>query len=164
MLNRKHILLYERGVVMKVSIEYVPKESQEEVIIRCHSVNETIHNILRLLEAPQERLIGQVNEEIHILEPEKIFYIESVDRKTFIYGMQQVYESHKKLYELEEELESHLFFRCSKSMILNINRIHSVRPMFDGRFEALLDNREKVYISRKYVPILKQKLGIGRRD
>ena len=149
---------------MKVSIENVPKGTEEEVIIRCHTVDETIHNILRLLEVPEQKLLGQVHDEIHILEPEKIFYIESVDRKTFIYCTQQVYESHKKLYELEEELGNHLFFRCSKSMILNINRIHSVRPMFDGRFEALLDNNEKVYISRKYVPVLKQKLGIGRRD
>ena len=149
---------------MKVSIENVPKGTQEEVIIRCHTVDETVHKILRLLDLPEQKLLGQIQDEIHILDPEKIFYIESVDRKTFIYGTQQVYESHKKLYELEEALESHLFFRCSKSMILNINRIHSVRPMFDGRFEALLGNHEKVYISRKYVPILKVKLGIGRRD
>jgi len=149
---------------MKVSIEKVPKVMEEEVIIRCHIVDETVHKILRLLNLPEQKLLGQVHDEIHILDPEKIFYIESVDRKTFIYGTQQVYESHKKLYELEEELENHLFFRCSKSMILNINRIHSVRPMFDGRFETLLDNHEKVYISRKYVPVLKQKLGIGRRN
>ena len=149
---------------MKVSIENVPKETSEEVIIRCHRVDETVHKILRLLDLPEVKLLGQVRDEIHILDPEKILYIESVDRKTFIYGTQQVYESHKKLYELEQTLENHLFFRCSKSMILSINRIHSVRPMFDGRFEALLDNHEKVTISRKYVPVLKRKLGIGRRD
>lgn len=147
---------------MKASIEKVPQGTEEEVIIRCHSVDETVEHILRLLEVQEQKILGLAQDEMHILDPEKIFYIESVDRKTFIYCTQQVYESHKKLYEFEEALKYHPFFRCSKSMILNINRITSVRPMFDGRFEALLNNHEKVCISRKYVPILKQKLGINK--
>ncbi|MFD2876694.1 hypothetical protein ACFTAO_13145 [Paenibacillus rhizoplanae] len=32
--------------------------------------------------------------------------------------------------------------------------------MLYGRYEALLHNGEKVYISRQYVPVLKRKLGL----
>lgn len=148
---------------MKVSIEKIPVEDEGEVIIRCHEVDEIIEQLLRILEEPKQKILGQFNEDLHILKPDSILYIESVDRKTFIYCAQQVYETHKKLYELEAELENHSFFRCSKSMILNIDKIISVRSMFDGRLEALLKNQEKVYISRKYVPVLKEKLGILRR-
>ncbi len=145
---------------MKVTIEQVQDEIENEVIIRYHTEDESVKNLLRFLKWTEKKVIGEKNSELHILEPERVYYIESVDNKIFIYGEKQVFESHKRLYELEQELESHHFFRASKSMILNIGKIESVRPLFDGRFEALLQNKEKVYISRKYVSVLKQKLGI----
>lgn len=145
---------------MKVIIEQVKEEIENEVIIRCHTIDESVHNLIRYLEAPAQTLLGQIDRKLHILEPEKVFYIESVDNKIFIYGDHQVYESRKRLYELEQDLEGYNFFRASKSLILNISKIESVRPLFDGRFEALLKNKEKVYISRNYVSVLKKKLGI----
>lgn len=145
---------------MKVTIEQVSKASENEVIIRYHTMDESVHNLLHFLELPDQKLLGEIEKEMHILDPEKIYYIESVDNKVFIYGENQVYESRKKLYELESELINNQFFRASKSMILNIKKIESVRPLFDGRFEASLKNKEKVFISRKYVAVLKQKLGL----
>lgn len=145
---------------MKVTIEQVTKESENEVIIRYHTMDESVHNLLHFLELPDQKLLGEIEKEMHILDPENIYYIETVDNKVFIYGEDQVYESRKKLYELEAELSNNHFFRASKSMILNISKIEFVRPLFDGRFEASLKNKEKVFISRKYVAILKQKLGL----
>ena len=145
---------------MKVTIEQVSKASENEVIIRYHTMDESVHNLLHFLELPDQKLLGEIEKEMHILDPEKIYYIESVYNKVFIYGENQVYESRKKLYELESELINNQFFRASKSMILNIKKIESVRPLFDGRFEASLKNKEKVFISRKYVAVLKQKLGL----
>ena len=52
------------------------------------------------------------------------------------------------------------FFRASKSIILNLTKIKHLSPAFNGRFEALLDNDEKVIISRQFVPELKRKLGL----
>ena len=43
-----------------------------------------------------------------------------------------------------------MLFRCSKSMILNAGKIDYVLPSLSGRFEAVLDNGEKVIISRQY--------------
>ena len=52
-----------------------------------------------------------------------------------------------------------MLFRCSKSMILNAGKIDSILPSLSGRFEAVLDNGEKVMISRQYVSALKRLLG-----
>ena len=54
------------------------------------------------------------------------------------------------------------FFRCSKSMILNADKIDYVHPSISGRFEAVLSNGETVLVSRKYVNNLKHKLGMWR--
>ena len=51
-------------------------------------------------------------------------------------------------------------FRCSKSMILNAEKIDYVRPSLSGRFEAVLSNGEKAVVSRKYVGDLKRMLGV----
>jgi DNA-binding LytR/AlgR family response regulator len=145
---------------MKVTIENVPEGVENEVIIRCHTVDESIHDLMAFLETPKHKLLGFIDKRLHLLEPQTIFYIESFDNKVFIHDEKLEYESLKKLYELEQDLESCNFLRTSKSTILNIDKIESVRPYFDGRLEALLKNGAKTAISRNYVSALKRKLGI----
>lgn len=143
---------------MKYSIEHVPKETEPEVIIRCYTFDDSLQKIVDFLDSSEPGLFGENDSMLHLLKREEILYIESLDRKIYIHTREKTYISRKKLYELEKDLENYLFFRASKWMILNIKIIKAVRPLFDGRFEAKLENDEKVYISRKYVPELKEKL------
>jgi len=69
-------------------------------------------------------------------------------------------EVREKLYTLEGMLPVESFMRASKSAILNLNKVKSLSPAFGGRFEAVLDNGEKTIISRQYVPVLKERLGL----
>ena len=71
----------------------------------------------------------------------------------------EVFSSKQKLYEFEALCVGTMLFRCSKSMILNAGKIDYVLPSLSGRFEAALDNGEKVIISRQYVSTLKRLLG-----
>ena len=66
-----------------------------------------------------------------------------------------------KLYELESKYEGKSFFRCSKSVIVNLMKIESIKPALNSRFMAKLTNGEVVIISRQYVPQLKEKLKGG---
>ena len=83
-----------------------------------------------------------------------------MDERIFIYRQNDVLECRLKLYELEEKLNGTNFLRISKSCILNLNHLESVSPQFDGRFEALLENGEKVIINRHYVKAFKEKFGV----
>ena len=65
------------------------------------------------------------------------------------------------LDEIEEKYENTDYIRISKSSIANLDKIKSIRPDFGGKILATMENNEKIYISRQYVPILKKKLGIG---
>ena len=86
--------------------------------------------------------------------------IESVEEKTFVYLEKEVYESNLKLYELEEQLKNTSYIRVSKSIILNIEKLQSVKPLINGKLEANLKNNEKILINRHYVPEFKKKFGI----
>lgn len=145
---------------MKITIEYIKQEDEQEIIIRTQHLDDSIKNIISVINNYPSKLTGSIGTDLHIIEPDSLYYIESVDNKLFLYGDDFVYESKKTLYEFEEELKNTHFFRSSKSMILNIDKIVSVKPLIDSRYEATLKNHEKVYISRLYVSVLKQKLGL----
>ncbi|MBC1688516.1 LytTR family transcriptional regulator [Listeria welshimeri] len=129
------------------------------VDLHCHPQDiEKVTNIVLSLE---EKISVKKDGETYLLEPKVILYFEAVENKIFVYTEEEVYETNWKLYELEKRFDESSFFRCSKSMILNIKWIEKVAPGFNGRFEASLLNNEKVIISRQYAKVLKQKLQIG---
>lgn len=145
---------------MKITIETPSPGMEDEIIVRCTSLDDKIMNLIYALKSEQDNLIGYMEDKIIKLVPKEVYYFESVDNKTFAYTAQGVYEVHKKLYELEKEYANTDFLRISKSVIVNVAKIAYIRPIFNSRFEAKLKNNEKIVISRQYVVELKKKLGI----
>ena len=135
--------------------------AEEEIVIRCASLDEDIMHLIYALKARREKLACLDGESIVMIEPDSIFYFEAVDARVFAYCENKVYEIKRKLYELEQQFENTDFLRISKSVIINLSKINKLTPGFGSRLEALLINGELVVISRQYVPALKKKLGIG---
>ncbi len=144
---------------MKIVIEDISPEDEEQIIVRCHQITPELLRAISMLKSA-EALIGYDKSQIYRVMPSNILYFESVDNKTFFYTKDRVYESKQKLYELEEILANGDFLRVSKAVILNLSKIKSLAPALSGRFEAKLENGEKVIISRQYVSELKKKLNI----
>lgn len=145
---------------MKVSIEEISKEQEEEILIRCHEADDEICEIVNKLKTETLILLGYHNDSVHRIKLSDIYYFEAVDGKVFMYCKDEVFEVKQKLYELEELCKEKKCFRASKSTILNIAKISFIHPSISGRFEAVLDNGERVVISRQYVPVLKIMLGL----
>ncbi|MDE6749135.1 MAG: LytTR family transcriptional regulator [Lachnospiraceae bacterium] len=145
---------------MKIIMEDIGPGEEEEVIIRCRNVDESILQLIKSLKLKREKLTVRQDERILQIEPGDIYYFEAVDNKVFLYLENNMYETRLKLYELERRFEGTDFLRISKSVILNLAKVKNFYPGFNGRFEALMQNGERVVISRQYVPILKNKLGL----
>ena len=144
---------------MKIVFE-APKEGEEDtIIVRCRNINPEIIHLLDRVRA-QDTLIGYINHEIHRLNPSEIYYIETVDRKAFLYSKNAVYESKQKLYELEEILQAWNFMRAGKSLIINVAMVKSVTPMFSKNLEVVFVNNERVIVSRQYASALKKHLSM----
>ena len=134
---------------MKVKIKKVLSESEEGAEIRAVCVTDEIQSAVDLLEN-HRRSIPVLDEDQTVLCPSNlIYYIESVDKQTFVYTENSCFRSRQRLYELESILP-YDFFRCSKSMIVNTGKIASVKAEFNARFRAVLLNGEAVIISRSY--------------
>jgi DNA-binding LytR/AlgR family response regulator len=145
---------------MKVIIEDIDPFEEEQIIIRCRNINDTILKFISDLKMEQKKLVGLKDGVMVMIEPQNVYYFEGVNNKVFIYCKHNVYETKLKLYEVEADYENTDFVRVSKSIIINLSKIKSISPAYSGRFEALLFNGEKVVISRQYVPELKRKLGL----
>lgn len=146
--------------MFKVTITQIDKREEQEVVVRCHDINGEVVSIVEKLKNGDSILLGIKDGKTFQINVKDIFYIESVDNKTYIYLQKDVFETKLKLYELEKKLKGTKLFRCSKSMILNIAKIRSVSPSVNSRLEASLINGEKVIISRQYVGTLKKILGM----
>lgn len=145
---------------MKITILEPEPNEEDEVIIKCHLIDDSLLQMIYGFKMHKQKLSGLQEGKIHMIDPHDVFYFEAVDNKVFIYCFENVFESKLKLYEIEDLYTQTDFFRSSKSTILNISKIINLTPAFNGRFEARLENDERVIISRQYVPKLKEKLGL----
>jgi len=145
---------------MKLSVEQIPREGEEEVIVRCYDAREKWVEAVRAAAAGELAISGFLDEKVYRLKLSDVYYFEVVEGRSFLYCQRSVFECRQKLYEFEALCGGSMLFRCSKSMILNADKIQYIRPSVSGRFEATLINNEKVMISRQYVGALKRLLGV----
>lgn len=133
---------------------------ETEIIINCKKADDRIIRLAASLRSLDNAVTGMKEGQTFILSPEDILYIESVDKRTFIYTCGDVYESPLRLYEFEERLTLDSFFRASKSTVINLSGVISLRPDLGGRLILTMNNGEKMTVSRQYAGVVKQKLGI----
>jgi DNA-binding LytR/AlgR family response regulator len=147
-------------ILMKITILEPAPEEDDEIIVKCHFLDDDITLLLNQLKNGSSKMNFSKENKIILVEKKDILYFESVDDKVFAYTLEDFFETKFKLYELEQILPAKIFFRANKAVIVNLNKIKSLSPAFGGRFEAVLKNDYRVIISRNYVPKLKELLGL----
>lgn len=145
---------------MKIIIEDREPDEEDTILIRCKELDESLLKLIYQLKTEKEKIVGTQNGEISMIELNHIYYFEAVDNRVYCYCEKEVYETRLRLYEIEKEYGQTDFFRASKSSIINLSKIKSINPIFNGRFEAILNNKERIVISRQYVSALKQRFGL----
>ncbi len=143
---------------MRVVVKQISADKEERAIIQCYEVNEDVKSIVSFIKSTGTTLAGYIDERASQIPLQDIFFVEAVDNKVFAYTANKVYELKCKLYEFAMLYENRRFFRSSKSLVINLMKIDSVRPILNGRLSARLFNGEEVIISRQYVPELKKRL------
>ena len=83
-----------------------------------------------------------------------------MERKCFIYTENEIYESDFRLYELEQQLEECGFFRVSKSFLIHLQKIQSLKADINRRIRITMSNGEQIIASRQYADALKKRLGV----
>ena len=146
---------------MKAEIINDRTDESVKVEIHCREVTAEVSRLKSHIDNYRVGISASDEGATCIVALEDIFFIESVDKKTFVYTSDKVLSTEKRLYELEALLDGRNFFRCSKSVILNLGKIVKLKPEITRNILATLENGEVVVISRRYAADLKSILGIG---
>ena len=144
---------------MKININIDKSYAETEITINCAAMSGELERVIASLRALDFKLTGSKDGQTHILDAAQILYIDTVDKKTFLYTKTAVYETNLRLYELEENLSASDFFRAGKSSIINFNKIKSLKPDIDGRIIVVMENDERLIVSRQYADFIKSKIG-----
>ena len=144
---------------MKVYITENNAVTETTVEITCREATSEIKRLERHITDFDSRLKGKSDGETMYVNTGDVLYFESVDNKTFMYTSDAVLEVDRKLYELEDSLNKKDFFRCSKSVIVNVNAIKALKPELTRNILATLKTEEVITISRRYVKAFKELIG-----
>ena len=145
---------------MKYTIEQI-SDGENEVIVRYSTFTSEIEQIVGIFKNEKRRLIGTIGSEKILVELSDVLYIDSVDGKSFAYTDCDVIKLEYTLMQLEQMIQEISFFRCSKSMIINIDKVKSLRSLASNRIDATMCNGEHVMISRTYASDFRKRLREG---
>ena len=163
MMVSRVLALEETFFIMKenkmiVTLEENLTQEDISILIKYAKMDKTVKKLVHLIKSIDYTVACQTSDEELRVNASDIYYIESIDKKTFVYCKEAVYRTKFRLYQLKEELQLSGFVQISKSCILNLNVLESVRPLLNSRLEALLANGEKINVSRKYINEIKKVL------
>lgn len=107
---------------------------------------------------PMERLAIKSSGRILLLKVSDIAWIQSAHNYVEIHlENQQMHLLRENIGALETRLPPEKFVRISRSVIINIDRVKELEPLFYGEYSVTLQNGQRLTLSRRYrhkLPVL----------
>ncbi len=125
-------------------------EGESSVVIRYKELTPQIKRVIEVLNNDTGKLWGKADSGNVSIKAEDILYLESVDDKLFAYTMSDVVRLEGTLNSFINEMMDESFFRCSKSMIINVNKVSVLKSLPSNRIDATMEGGEHIMISRRY--------------
>ena len=136
---------------MRVTEKLVNSQEEEGVTLKYIRLTKDFEEIKEYVRHKGDTLIGykQTKEKASV-RIEDILYFETVDGLVFAYTVDSIYEIKGRLYQVEEKVKRRNICRASKTMLVNVEHIISVRTALNGRLYARMENGEEILITRRY--------------
>ena len=145
---------------MKIIIQTDATVQETVLNITCREITPELERLVEAFRLSDKKLSVKANGEVRLIDLKSILYVETVERCTFVYTEDGVFETPLRLYELESMLTEHNFLRVNKSTLLNLTKIESLKSDIDRRIRVKLKNGYQLIISRSYAEDFKAKLGV----
>jgi len=140
-----------RGLLMQLKSSF---DERTKIIPKTDGIND-IGDISEYLKGKKDVIVGYgSNKELFQIKLDAILYFEAVGERVFAYTKTSVYEIKMRLYQVEENVKGFSFVRVSKSMLVNVTKIHSLSHESSGRGKITILNGETIVASRSYMSSL----------
>ena len=126
------------------------------VIIEYPRWNEAVDILAKKIARMDIALTGRTEDRSVNISISDIYYIENVERKLFLYTAEEVYRFDGSMSDIEENIDGTGLVRISRTCIMNTDYLREIRQIKNSHLEAVMDNDEKLIVSRKYLPEIKK--------
>lgn len=126
------------------------KSIKEELLEHGISVDEEAELILSEAENEESTIICKDGEESILVALDDMIFAESLGHEIWIHTKNQKYRFMNPLYQLEKNLPVGKFLRISKSVIINTQKVKSIKSGLSQKFMVTLENGEMVDVTRTY--------------
>ena len=144
---------------MKLRIEVTDGSSEDEVIIRCARVDESVQKLqafIQSMSAP--KMIFYKGTQEYYLPLEEILFFETDGEQIHAHTANDAFRVKHRLYELEDMLP-HYFIRAAKGTIVNTAQIYAIdRNLTSSSHVKFAGTHKHIYVSRHYYSTLKDKM------
>ena len=146
---------------MKIEVKIENTYKEPKVIILTDEMTDEVNEIIRKLsENTPQMIAGFQDDLLKVLDQEEIFNLFTENGRVLARTRDGVYSLRTRMYELEERLDKKNFVRISNSEIINLKKVKAFDLSLSGTILVSLLNGTVTYVSRRYVPKIKQLLGI----
>lgn len=146
---------------MKVKIEIEEDLAEEEVIIRCRGLNDSVISLQNYIskQGGGKRCLSLKSADTEFfVTMEEILFFETQGREIRAHTANRILTCEYKLYELEELLPGS-FMRVSKSAIVNLDHVYSVtRNLTASSVMEFAGSGKKAFVSRAYFKAVAERL------
>jgi len=148
---------------VKLRIEVIDGLSEDEIIIRCGRVDDSVQKLqayIQNISVPKMTFYKGAQE--YYIPLEEILFFETEGEQIHAHTANDAFRVKHRLYELEEKLP-HYFVRAAKGTIVNTTHIYSINRNLTSSSQVRFSGTHKhIYVSRHYYSSLKDKMNERR--
>lgn len=146
---------------MQIEIKIDEAYKEPRILITASAMTEEVGRLVqRLSEQTPQMLTGFSDDTAVPLDSSDIYNIYASGGKVCAVTGSGEYNLRLRLYEAESRLDKTQFVRISNSEIINLKKVKSFDLSIMGTVCVRLSNGAVSYVSRRFVPKIKQLLGL----
>ena len=133
------------------------KDQPLTVIIEYPEYDHAVDNLIKKIKNMNISFTGKTEGKTVSIDIADIYYIENVERKIFLYSGTDVYRYDGNMSDIDSAVSDTDLVRISRTCFMNVSHLKEIIQIKNSHLEAVLDNDEKLIVSRKYLKDIKMR-------
>ena len=132
------------------------KDQPLTVIVEYPEYDRTVERLVSRIKDLNISFTGKADGKTFSIDIPDIYYIENVERKIFLYSKKDIYRFDGTMSDIDSAIADTDLVRISRTCFMNVSHLKEIMQMKNSHLEAVLDNGEKLIVSRKYLKDIKK--------
>lgn len=132
------------------------KDQPLTVIVEYPEYDKSVDNLINKIKNMSISFTGKSDGKTVSIDISDIYYIENVERKIFLYSKKDIYRYDGSMADIDSSISENDLVRISRTCFMNVSHLKEIMQIKNSHLEAVLDNGEKLIVSRKYLKDIKK--------